>query len=80
MDSSRYTITPKLYDTLFVKACQGSERVQNLDKLGLSQVHSPIENRLAVQYSSSGGASLPDCVGQNSKTSDGGKDDRKGAI
>ena len=55
--------------------------VQNLDKLGLSQVHSPTEIRSATQYSSSGGASLPDCVGhQNSKTIDGGKHGRKGAI
>jgi hypothetical protein len=51
-----------------------------LDKLSLSQVHSTIESRSAVQYSSFGGASLPDCVGQNSKVSDGGKDGRKGAF
>ena len=51
-----------------------------LDKLSLSQVHSAIESRSAAYYSSSGGASLPDCVGKNSKMSDGGTDGRKGAI
>jgi len=57
----------------FLKACQDPEQVQNLDRLGLIQVNSAIKSRLTVQYSSPGGASLPDCVGKNSKTNDGGK-------
>jgi hypothetical protein len=56
------------------------KRAQVVDKFGLSQLHSTIESRSAVQYSSSGSASLPDCADQNFRTSDGGKDGTKGAI
>ena len=68
-----HRINVRLHGTLSLKACQGPDQVQNLDRLGLFQVNSAIKSRLAVQYSSSGGASLPDCVDKNSKTNDGGK-------